>query len=221
MIKIDFALIIILHSYIPHNKAMHRSLKQPKGNHEMSQVTKRALEASFKRIMQNKPFEKITIKDITDDCGVNRMTFYYHFKDIYDLLEWICYEDGKRILEEHHAYDTWQEGFYQIFEEVRKNKVLVDNIYHALGKELIENYIYPLVRDLIMRVLHEQEGGVKLADEAETFIADYYTFVFIGFMFQWVKGDMKTDPHQIIENLSKLIEGTMEETIRRFRKSEA
>ena len=52
----------------------------------MSQVTKRALEASLKNLLLQKPLSKITISDITEDCGINRMTFYYHFKDIYDLV---------------------------------------------------------------------------------------------------------------------------------------
>ena len=56
----------------------------------MSQITKRALAASLKRLLAEKPLSKITISDITDDCGINRMTFYYHFQDIYDLIEWIC-----------------------------------------------------------------------------------------------------------------------------------
>ena len=47
----------------------------------MSQVTKRALEASLKNLLLKKPLSKITISDITEDCGINRMTFYYHFKD--------------------------------------------------------------------------------------------------------------------------------------------
>ena len=54
----------------------------------MSQVTKRALEASLKHLLLQKPLNKITINDIAEDCGINRMTFYYHFKDIYDLVEW-------------------------------------------------------------------------------------------------------------------------------------
>lgn len=62
----------------------------------MSQVTKRALEASLKNLLLKKPLSKITINDITEDCGINRMTFYYHFKDIYDLVEWSCAEDAKR-----------------------------------------------------------------------------------------------------------------------------
>ena len=45
----------------------------------MSTITKRALEASLKKLVKTKPLNKITVSDITDDCGINRMTFYYHF----------------------------------------------------------------------------------------------------------------------------------------------
>lgn len=62
----------------------------------MSQITKRAIEASLKNLLLKKPFDKITINDIAEDCGISRMTFYYHFKDIYDLVEWACEEDAKK-----------------------------------------------------------------------------------------------------------------------------
>ena len=52
----------------------------------MSQITKRALEQSLKNLLLQKPLTKITVGDIAEDCGINRMTFYYHFKDIYDLV---------------------------------------------------------------------------------------------------------------------------------------
>ena len=65
----------------------------------MSQVTKKALAAALKDQLLKKPLHKITINDITEECGINRMTFYYHFKDIYDLVEWTCVEDAVRALE--------------------------------------------------------------------------------------------------------------------------
>lgn len=65
----------------------------------MSQITKRALEQSLKNLLLQKPITKITINDITEDCGINRMTFYYHFKDIYDLVEWSCEEDARKAIE--------------------------------------------------------------------------------------------------------------------------
>lgn len=64
----------------------------------MSEVTKKALEQSLKNLLLKKPLTKITINDITEDCGINRMTFYYHFKDIYDLVEWSCLEDQEKRL---------------------------------------------------------------------------------------------------------------------------
>ena len=64
----------------------------------VAQTTKRALEASLKKLLLRKPLNKITINDITEDCGVNRMTFYYHFKDIYDLVDWILVEDATEAI---------------------------------------------------------------------------------------------------------------------------
>ena len=60
----------------------------------MSQVTKRALEQSLKNQLLKKPLNKITVSNIADDCGINRMTFYYHFKDIYEM----CIRDRVRIM---------------------------------------------------------------------------------------------------------------------------
>ena len=68
----------------------------------------------FGFLLLQKPLSKITISDITEDCGINRMTFYYHFKDIYDLVEWSCQEDASRALAGNKTYETWQQGFLQL-----------------------------------------------------------------------------------------------------------
>ena len=110
----------------------------------MSNVTKRALEQSLKNLLLKKPLTKITIGDITEDCGINRMTFYYHFKDIYDLVEWACLEDARRALDEKKTYDTWQQGLLQIFEAVQENKPFILNVYRCVHREQVEKYLQPL-----------------------------------------------------------------------------
>jgi AcrR family transcriptional regulator len=84
----------------------------------MAQTTKKALAASLKKLLLTKPLNKITINDITKDCEINRMTFYYHFKDIYDLVEWIFIEEASVALEGKKTYDTWMQGMLNIYEWV-------------------------------------------------------------------------------------------------------
>ena len=56
----------------------------------MASSTKAAIITSFLRLVSKKPFDKITVRDIVDDCDINRNTFYYYFQDIYAVLEEIC-----------------------------------------------------------------------------------------------------------------------------------
>ena len=103
----------------------------------MSQTTKRALAQSLKRLMAQKPLSKITIADITEDCGINRMTFYYHFQDIYDLIEWICMEEGSQAIQGRTTYQTWQEGFVALCRATLDNRVFVEGVTHNMPKSLL------------------------------------------------------------------------------------
>ena len=168
----------------------------------MSQITKRAIEASLKNLLLKKPFDKITINDIAEDCGISRMTFYYHFKDIYDLVEWACEEDAKKILEGKDDYKTWTQGFLNLFEEVLKNKPFILNVYRSVGREQVENYLYKIVYDLLLNVVEEKAQGMTVRDEDKEFIADFYKYAFVGLMLDWVKNGMKEDPHKIVKKVN-------------------
>ena len=154
----------------------------------MSQVTKRALEQSLKNLLLKKPLTKITISDITEDCGINRMTFYYHFKDIYDLVEWACLEDAKRALDEKKTYDTWQQGLLQIFEAVPENKPFILNVYRCVHREQVEKYLQPLVDQLMLDVIQEESASMMIREEDKQFIAKIYAYIFIGVMLDWICG---------------------------------
>ena len=187
----------------------------------MSQVTKRALEASLKNLLLKKPLSKITISDITEDCGINRMTFYYHFKDIYDLVEWSCLEDAKRALEGKKTYETWQQGLLQIFEAVQENKPFIINVYHSVSREQVENYLYKLTYDLLEGVVEEQAQGMSVRDEDKAFIATVYKYAFVGLMLDWIKGDMKGDPQLLVDQLDLVIHGNVRAALERLRTDKA
>ena len=77
----------------------------------MNNITKNALEESLKKFLLQKPLDKITISDLTTDCGISRMAFYYHFKDIYDLVEWSCIEALLGLCREKRPTTPGRKGF--------------------------------------------------------------------------------------------------------------
>ena len=183
----------------------------------MSEVTKRALEQSLKNLLSKKPITKITINDIAEDCGINRMTFYYHFKDIYDLVEWSCVEDARKALEGKKTYDTWQQGFLQIFEAVLANKIFIQNVYHSVSREQVEIYLYKLTYDLLIGVVEEKAENMNVREEDKQFIANFYKYAFVGLMLDWIKDGMKEDPQLIIDRLGLLIHGNVTHALNAYR----
>ena len=183
----------------------------------MSQTTKRALEASLKKLLLEKPLDKITISDIAEDCGISRMTFYYHFRDIYDLVEWACVEDASRALAGKKTYSTWQQGFLQIFGAVRDNRPFIMNVYRSVSREQVELYLYKLTYDLLINVVNEEAKGMAVSDEDKTFIANYYKYAFVGLMLDWIRSDMKEDPEKIVGRLSLLMRGSFARALEAYR----
>ena len=182
----------------------------------MSNRTKQALEASLKKLLLQKPLDKITIQDLTTDCGISRMAFYYHFKDIYDLVEWVCREDAVRALQGKKTYDTWQEGLMQIFEAVLENKPFVMNAYRSISREQIENYLFSLTCHLIRDVVQEQSEGKDISEEDKEFIADFYKYSFVGIMLDWIKQGMKEDYSEIVDNMALTLHGSITNSVQNF-----
>ncbi len=182
----------------------------------MSNSTKKQLENSLKKFLLLKPLDKITINDLTSDCGISRMAFYYHFKDIYDLVEWSCKEDGIKALEGKKTYSTWQEGLLQIFEAVYENKPFILNVYHSISKEQIESYLYELTFGLLEDVVKEQATTTPISSKNMQFIADFYKYSFVGIMLDWIKNGMIEDVNIIVNKISILLNGNIKNSIHNF-----
>ena len=185
----------------------------------MPNATKAALEESLKRLLLKKPLDKITITDITTDCGISRMAFYYHFKDIYDLVEWSCVEDGTKALQGKKTYDSWTEGLTQIFEAVLENKPFIMNVYRNVDRERMERYLYHLTYDLIVGVVQEKSKDLDISGEDKKFIANFYKYGFVGIMLEWIQEGMKEDIEELVTKMSLTLHNTVTTSIRNFQKN--
>ena len=148
----------------------------------MAHSTKWLMAESLKKLLNTKPLDKITVKELVEDCGVNRQTFYYNFKDIYDLLEWAFEEDARHLLEEKQSYDNWQEVFWAAFHYLLDNKVLVLNTFNSVGRSYLENRLKARLMPVVRNMLEQKAGSLEMSDLdaclmrfnlPKTFSADY------------------------------------------------
>lgn len=173
----------------------------------MSQTTKRALAASLKKLLAHKPLDKITVTDIAEDCGVNRQTFYYHFQDIYALVDWIFLQEGEEVLGGNTTYATWQEGFLGVFHYLRDNRRLALNAYHSVSRDQVESYLYRVTFHLLSQVLEELSQDLSVREEDRDFVAHFYKYAFVGLVLDWLREGMKAEPEALVDKVGELLKG--------------
>lgn len=183
----------------------------------MSLITKRALAASFKKLLNQKTLNNITVQDITLDCGLNRQTFYYHFQDIYDLLEWIFDNDTESFLATGSA-ENWQQSFVEVFCYLKENRTLVINTYHSVSRSYLEKFLKERLHPLFGDLVASKAKGMDISQEDLDFIVNIYVLGIIGITLEWIDGNMQDD-FLDLKKFFTLIDGSIKNALLKFDKS--
>ena len=182
-----------------------------------SNQTKKALAEALKQLLTRKPINKITINDITEQCGISRMTFYYHFKDIYDLVEWTQEEATQQIIGENRYADNWQQGFLDLLKEVKDNQKLYMNVYRSMDREAIERYLLKKVEPLLMPVVEKEAAGMGISPEGKRVVAIFYTYAFIGVVLDWISKGMPLTPQQVVTLTAAVVQGDFRNSLQNLK----
>ena len=175
--------------------------------HAASLKTKRALAESLKKLMRAKPFSKITVTEIVNDCGVNRKTFYYHFEDIYALLRWIFEEEAVNIIKKFYLLNDYDEAMEFIYEYISENKDLLRNAYDAFGSVELSSFFHMsfvgLNESLIESV--EQKMHKRLPERTREYLCEFLTEASGGLLLNIISGNMHFDRSKDMMPVSSII----------------
>ena len=184
----------------------------------MSLLTEKALAASLKKLLEKKTLNKITVRDITDDCGVNRQTFYYHFHDVYDLVEWIFTQEAQKYLSNGIDAKNWREVISDLMDGLLEEKSFVMNAYYSLNRRQLEEFMQKLARPAISDLVRQVECARIISEEDLEFVIDIATFSLVGIITEWVAGGMKPEYKEKLDRLFVLLDGTLEGMLDRVAK---
>ena len=182
-------------------------------------ATKRLLTDSLKKLMAQKPLDKITIREITDGCGVNRQTFYYHFEDIYDQLRWMYRQEAIELLAQHRGVLIWQDGLLQLFRYLEKNKAICLCTLRSSGSETLRHFLWTDIHDIIHRAVEDMSQAVHATPETQTMLTDFYVSLLAGVTSSWLLGELPYTPEQVVSAAGCIIQDHRAGMLLRYQQS--
>lgn len=183
----------------------------------MSRFTEQAIMRAFFELLQEKTLDKVTVSDIASRCGINRNTFYYHYHDVYDLLEsLIASELGKVMDAAGGAKDlTWEAFVEQGTRFLSANRRLVFHIHESSHHEILDRYIDRVAALTVSRYIDQQAQGLEVDPSDRADIVLFGSIAFEGLLLRWVNEGMKTDAAQYVTRLSRLFDGAFRRALER------
>ena len=182
----------------------------------MANGTKDALASALRQMMKVKPIDRITVKDIVEICGVNRQTFYYHFDDVDDLLEWVFEDDAERVLPKEVVYERWLEDVMTFMDYLETNSSFTLNVYNSNSRLYMLRYLKSKMKACIESFAIIVSDGRNIDRQDFEFVTEFYAACAIGFISQWLDSGMQLPRELTREWILKVMDQSVENIIGRF-----
>ena len=181
----------------------------------MANFTKQAIKSSFMKLLNQQPLSKISVRDIVEDCGINRNSFYYHFQDIPSLIEEIIKEDADRIIEQHPTVNSLRECINIMFRYALENKKAVLHIYNSANRDIYEKSMMKLCEYVDTKYLETVFGKDPESEKARASAIIFFKCELFGLSFEWIEKGMKEDAIEEIYSLADLCRDFSNEIMKR------
>lgn len=178
-------------------------------NMKKQNTTKKLLTNSLKKLMTKKPLEKISIREITENCGLNRQTFYYHFTDIYDQLDWLYAQEIITLFANYKGTKLWKEGLLKFFNYCRDNREVCLCILKSLSRKNFFKYFYNDVYEIFKGTIDTLCKELDMSDEYKKLLTQYYVFSFGSVTENWIYGNIDQSPEELIEFIDSMFHDQM------------
>jgi len=187
----------------------------------MANFTKKAIIQTFQDMLVEMPFDKITVSALVARCGLSSNTFYYHFQDIYDLLEvWLGQEEEKYL---HHGSDpaTWEADIRTVLHILQDNPKPVYHLVNSLSRDRLERYIFSSLEPQFYEFVRQQTQGLSIPEERLQYISSFFCYSLLGFVLKFLWSNMSTDVDASIAHLAKIYGGIIAFMIEQAQKEES
>ncbi|WP_343208599.1 TetR/AcrR family transcriptional regulator C-terminal domain-containing protein [Anaerolentibacter hominis] len=157
-----------------------------------SELTIQAIVQAVKTLMRKRPIDRLSISDITRECGLSRNTLYYHFRDKYEIVEWIFEQEIKPVIKPLLTEDTWVESLAVLTDRMKEDQDFYTNAVKNTGANSFVELLTRLYKEFLMETAQQNAAGIMDTRQQEL-AARFYSHGIIGMLTDWVAFGMKQD----------------------------
>lgn len=177
--------------------------------------TRNMIRNVFIEMLDERPFDEITVTDLVTRCEINRKTFYYYYQDLYAVLTEIFESELETVLGGVKEHVTWEEGIAQAMQIALRHKRAVYHVYHSMQRESLEKYLYNVAGEVMCRYVERQSEGIHASQVDKDIIAQFYQSALTEMVLNWIGQGMKEDGLEMITRIGQLFDGNIRASLKR------
>ncbi|MBR0159800.1 MAG: TetR/AcrR family transcriptional regulator C-terminal domain-containing protein [Oscillospiraceae bacterium] len=185
----------------------------------MPAQTKFAIRESFLKLLEERPLSRITVRDITNDCGINRNSFYYHYPDVPSLIEEIFSDDIGRIIREHPNIESLEDCLLVGAHYAMEHKQVIRHIYLSTRRDLFETYLWRVCDQAVALYAETVFPESKIAKKDRDALLKTFSCLCYGILSAWLADGMRSDVSEYIERMNAANRGLTQELMRHYERA--
>lgn len=174
----------------------------------MANYTEKAIMQKFEEMLHEMPFNKITVLALVARCKISPNTFYYHYHDIYDLLDVWLDQILKKYPRDIYITNDWKNVLKNLLRELQKQQKLVNHVFGSLSREGVECYIFDILEPVAFQLVKQQTGELEISEETNRLLASILCYSLSGFIFKFVWSGMVDDVDETFAPVLEFLENS-------------
>ena len=185
----------------------------------MPNFTKRTIKESFWKLLNEQPLTQISVREIVEECGINRNSFYYHFQDIPSLIEEIVMDAANALIQQHPSITSIDEGVEAAFRFTLDNKKAILHICNSVNRNIYEQYLMRIC-EYVVTTYFDTVFEKDIVSKSNRDIMILFTKCeLFGLSIDWINTGMQDDAIEKLKRLLLLCNGLSSEMIKRCKEN--
>lgn len=189
----------------------------------MPRTTKQDIVRQLTEMLRAQRLSEITVKDLTERCGISRQAFYYHFSDLYNVVEWGVQQELERLVEEttqmlweKPEQVVWEEILAQVEEKMLANRVIVLNTYRSFERGYLNHRLMNSVRPIMEQEVRRAAVQYQVTPEQVDYIAELLTMCLVNIFLNWLDMGLPSRHMEHLDDFRVAVSGSAEDMLRRL-----